>query len=1155
MFEPIIFDTTFESALKTHGNKKILVYAKIDGANWYDISEYVQKLTTSDRIAMLGSPAISTAKLTVNNTGNVFTQTQYNDTFDPSAGKLNGTPSDNYLSKPWEIKIYAIISKITDGMELPAGAIAYWRNSLLDLLNNQTPNGITPEEAEQNCIVLPLFWGYKPENGITEKNTTAEIILKDRLYITTIGKTTKPILYETMMPDAIINDLLTRAGLSDDLDLQALTTPFDVFLVQPDTTWWNAIQSVVKATGGKITVTPEGKIAFRTQIENYADPSNADIITEDDIQKYTLDKKRLYNEIVVQSQGYKVGDNQELILDTELQGDNSDIAPGQTGTFTLQYNCTYAKDFSDTVNITVKEGNVVIDNDGSFSVGDSDTYVKLMSLDAQPNQLVLQIKNLSDSATYTISHVKFSGIPINKTSQNKVSLPNTSDSPTATLNTTSYYSENGMLSNLADILHTESNKGIVFNLAINGFRGNIYAGNLVTAEIPDKGIANGTFFVEEVHHKITPENWLTNIVIREWSDIAFDISNKTIENATIAEAVQQPSEQTQINELDGKVSVLEDQTQALTDKTAYIDGNAPATPTGLSLSTTLSNGESTVTASWTANTESDLIGYELAWSYDGIIWTYQNVTNNSLVLTVLGNKTVNVKLRALDAEGKKSDWCSVASITSARDTTAPAVPTGLAVTGLFQTIMCKWNSNTEADFKEYILQYDTNSNFSAAKTIRTGTNNAVIKDLNVNTTYYIRLAAIDLSGNQSDWCASVSASTVKLDSSDYYDYAAIKDAIIANGKIDSAWIANLDAGLITTGYLDADRIQAGSITVDKLVAKPAMGLPPGAIAYWTNELYDVISGLTPDGYDEMNLHKNVILTPDNVPSGSVVAGLIAGNKIYAGKNIQVGNGVYIETNSNGAGNIRLTDGTSDIIKIGEDALGTNKPGMLIDGANLKVNGAIKAEYLEVSKLKYVTTKLLNVWTDSATSEEFDLGYLEHFTQGFQDPDNSDYDLLYVLFNDNSIQAPVKWTLPIYGTSTELPPSESESGNNIKDYLMYYTELYGDIIPGNYYDGFCIMDYDAHGNELQIRYTFMKITIYNGHVIYVPMFDAESGSWNTAVGDYLRTLSKINANGSITLELVCSSIDSQPLPDGYDHSILKYNWRFNASQVATAVLLS
>ena len=278
------------------------------------------------------------------------------------------------------------------------------------------------------------------------------------------------------------------------------------------------------------------------------------------------------------------------------------------------------------------------------------------------------------------------------------------------------------------------------------------------------------------------------------------------------------------------------------------------------------------------------VEYEIAYSLDGLNWNYITTTENKARIAFsYGEVTVYIKVRTKDSHGNVSSWTTPQSIITSPDTTPPAVPTGLTATGLFQTIMVKWDANTEIDFKHYVLQYDTVDTFdNDPKQIVLNATSTVIKDLNVNTTYYLRIKAVDLSGNESDWSNFVSASTVKIDDESYYDYAAIKDAIIHNGYIDSAWISELDAGLITTGYLDADRIAAGSITGDKIasnsittekiIVRPNAGLPEGAIAYFRNNLIDEISGLKPEGYEYANIIDEVYIGAGQILTGTLTAG-------------------------------------------------------------------------------------------------------------------------------------------------------------------------------------------------------------------------------------------------------------------------------------------
>ncbi|MBB6061880.1 uncharacterized protein YoxC [Thermosipho japonicus] len=1170
MFAPINVSSEFIPYVRHLTKyKKILFYAKIDGTNWYDLSDYVLKVQTSNRIELLESPAIDSAVITVKNENNAFTPTQYNDIFDPANGKLNGTPDNDYLNKTWEVKLLV-----------------------------EVDNGTTNTQ-------VPIFYGWKPANAITEKHKTADIELKDLLWITTQKKPTNPLLYTSYTPDQIINDILVnRIGLDASyLDLQSLTTTWEVFIADNNKTWWQILQEIAEATGGKLTCTPNGKIAFRTRIENYTEPATAVTITADNIKNYSINNKRQYNQIKVQSEGYEIGSAPEYVIDHELQGDASIIKAGTQGTFELEYTSEYIKDPDTTVYITYYLNDTPVGTDVAFTAGSDDGNIRLDELNAYPDKLVLKITNLTTS-DYTIKHIKFSAIPIKKKTELTVTKPNQTTEPDSERSFTSFYSTEAMLSNVADAVYEETTKNIKFELQLNEFYPDIFAGNLIELQLPPKGISTGKFLVYSIEHALEARKFTTTINIVEWSDVVFSIDDKTIIKAT--SDVQVPQDITdleqQIQTVNGDVQDLQTQVNTIDNRTDYIDGLAPATPTGLALATINENGLSFVTASWNANTESDLLGYELAWSYDGINWNYITTSDTLVKFEVPGNIKIYVKVRAYDAESKKSNWATTQSITSAKDTTPPATPTGLTATGLFQKVLLEWNENTEPDLDSYEVQVATDSVFT--QNIKTFKMNATTYTFagNSNTTYYFRLRAVDKSGNKSGWSSSVSATTTKVYDEDlesqtlndtvdelnalsetvdnvenyarqvtfvlnsnfedakgqgsldgwhtwagggtvvevsdgvggkhaatnndgqvwwayssrvpidpnntyivecyartlsgsngvfylavvlfdkngnnisgdgtwwYYpakavvppsnwtryiglfgagtskpfpsnarymsvgfilnyngrnrkmqvqqprirlvmdsvyikdaaitsakignaaiqethisdaaiSTAKIKDGAITNAKIanlavDNAKIANMDAGKITTGYLSADRIQAGSLTSDKLVVQPANSLPEGTIAYWVDSLVDVVNGIVPDGYTETNLAPYITLTSDNAPEGSVVGDLLAGNKIYAGKSIQVGNKVFIENTPEDKGRIRVNSGGVDIVKIGEDALGTGQDGILIKNGKLKLEDSSGSITFDGSFKTMQLNSLITVDVEPSSVQRIDLGIPE-----------------------------------------------------------------------------------------------------------------------------------------------------------------------------------
>ena len=234
MFDKLNVDTSYlEYYRHPTRHKKLIVQAKIDGTNWYDISQYALAFKVNNRIELLQTPAVDSATLTVKDENNAFTPTQYNDTFDPANGKINGTVDDDYLNKVWEIKVLVEV-------------------------NNGT-----------STIQIPLFYGWKPQEAIKEKHKTAQIELKDLLWIAMQKKPDNPLLYAGYTPDEILNDIfVNRLGFDTSyLDLQELTTIWEVYIADNNKTWWQIIQEIVIATGGKITCSPDGKIKFRTRIE------------------------------------------------------------------------------------------------------------------------------------------------------------------------------------------------------------------------------------------------------------------------------------------------------------------------------------------------------------------------------------------------------------------------------------------------------------------------------------------------------------------------------------------------------------------------------------------------------------------------------------------------------------------------------------------------------------------------------------------------------------------------------------------------------------------------------------------------------------------------------------------------------------------------
>ena len=102
------------------------------------------------------------------------------------------------------------------------------------------------------------------------------------------------------------------------------------------------------------------------------------------------------------------------------------------------------------------------------------------------------------------------------------------------------------------------------------------------------------------------------------------------------------------------------------------------------------------------------------------------------------------------------------SITVAKDTTAPAIPTGLsAAIGTGKAVSLDWNDNVEPDFSEYGIYRNvsaiTPANANTDKIAEVRASRFVDTDVNIGTTYYYWLNAYDTVENVSGFTSYVQA--------------------------------------------------------------------------------------------------------------------------------------------------------------------------------------------------------------------------------------------------------------------------------------------------------------------------------------------------------------------------------------------------------------
>jgi len=175
----------------------------------------------------------------------------------------------------------------------------------------------------------------------------------------------------------------------------------------------------------------------------------------------------------------------------------------------------------------------------------------------------------------------------------------------------------------------------------------------------------------------------------------------------------------------------------------------------------------------------------------------------------------NVRLYAQSFFNTSSTYTAVSSITPAKDTTAPSIPTGLtAVVGTGRAVSLDWNDNTEPDFSEYGIYRNTTAvtpaNANTNKIAEVRASRFVDTEVTIGTTYYYWLNAYDTVENVSGFTNYVSATPV----------------VITAGPIDPTAPSTPNAPTLisTTVYLSSD---GGSFARVSLTAPP---LPSGAVA-------------------------------------------------------------------------------------------------------------------------------------------------------------------------------------------------------------------------------------------------------------------------------------------------------------------------------------
>jgi hypothetical protein len=181
----------------------------------------------------------------------------------------------------------------------------------------------------------------------------------------------------------------------------------------------------------------------------------------------------------------------------------------------------------------------------------------------------------------------------------------------------------------------------------------------------------------------------------------------------------------------------------------------PAIPSGLEATA----GDSKVSLRWIANTETNLKGYFIYQDGVKLNSTPYRITSFDVAAGLTNGVTYSFAIQSIDDGGYESA-ISAAVTATPRDTTPPAIPTGLKGSGVNSAADLRWDPNTESDLQGYnIYQNGTKVNGSPI----TATNYTV-SSLTNGAAYSFSITSIDLLGNESAQSAAASVTPVNVPS-------------------------------------------------------------------------------------------------------------------------------------------------------------------------------------------------------------------------------------------------------------------------------------------------------------------------------------------------------------------------------------------------------
>lgn len=378
-----------------------------------------------------------------------------------------------------------------------------------------------------------------------------------------------------------------------------------------------------------------------------------------------------------------------------------------------------------------------------------------------------------------------------------------------------------------------------------------------------------------------------------------------------------------------------------------------------------------IVLSWTASTSPDVKKYTVRFGRaSNDLSTYVTFNGTSGRLDNLRSGTTYYFQIASNDGVNDSNFIPTTPITVSvpGDTTAPVAPTGLVAVAGFNNIVAYWSRNSESDVDlgrgTYQFQLSTSNTFASILQDQTITGTvATFTGLTTGTTYYVRVRAIDSSGNVGPFSSTASATPGTINAQTAITSGTIVgDLIAGNTIVGDKIIANsLDADRLKTNSIITGKLNVGGlnkVTIDGTAVDPAIYIGTGTYANsntpvylanssgvgrfslgdkltWNGTTLSVSGGFTVTG--------SSYITTGELGITGATASIFAGADSGSGKRVKMTlNGLFgydgateVFSISNNTGNAVFSRGTI----AGWDVSGNqiSKNGIILDSANAYVS--------------------------------------------------------------------------------------------------------------------------------------------------------------------------------------------------------------------------